>query len=81
MPAPNHPQLPLCCQMANQPGRYLFAHWLESMVMPQPQPGRQADACRLKGMLVAYMETDLINGDQFNALCAEVHAFAFGATA
>lgn len=81
MPTPNHPALPLCSQMAEHPGRYLFAQNLKSMLMDQPEDARQADARRLKGMLAAYMETDVISADQGGAMLDEIHAFAFGATA
>lgn len=79
MPTPNHPALPLCCQLAEHPGRYLFARGLESMLMDQPEDARQADARRLKGMLAAYMEMDAISADQAAAMLDEIQAFAFGA--
>lgn len=73
-------KLPLCCELAAQPGRYLFANWLESMLMDQPADARQDDARRLKGMLAAYMETDVISADQGAALLDEIQSFAFGDT-
>ncbi|WP_175253482.1 hypothetical protein [Pseudomonas sp. BMW13] len=73
------PRLLICRAFAAQPGRYLFAHWLESMRMDQPADARQADAQRLKGMLAAYMEMDVISADQGAAMAAELTAFAFGA--
>lgn len=81
MPTPNHPQLPLCCQLAAQPGRYLFANWLESMVMPQPRCALQDDARRLKGMLIAYLELEQISNENYRALADELNTFAFGTTA
>lgn len=81
MPTPNHPALPLCCQLAAQPGRYLFAQWLETMQSSKQEFLLQAGACRLKGMLAAYMEMDAISADQFAAMGDEIHAYAFGATA
>ncbi len=72
-------KLPLCCELAAQPGRYLFANWQESMLMDQPADARQDDAIRLKGMLCAYMEMDTISADQGAAMTDELTAFAFGA--
>ena len=80
MPTPNHPALPLCCQLAAQPGRYLFAQWLDAMQSSKQEFLIQAGACRLKGMLAAYVEMDAISADQFEAMADEIHAFAFGAT-
>ena len=81
MPTPNHPQLPLCCQLATQPGRYLFPGLLRDLIEQANTDARQNSASRLKGMLAAYMEMDVINPDQFSDLCAEIHAFAYGADA
>ena len=47
MPTPNHPMLPLCSAFAADPARYLFANWLETMLMDQPQETLQDDARRL----------------------------------
>ena len=79
MTKPHHPKLPLCCELAAQPGRYLFADWLDTMLMYQPAEARQDEAIRLKGMLYAYMEVDVISADQFAAMADELTAFAFGA--
>ena len=57
----------------------MFASNLGNMLMEQPEDARQADARRLKGMLVAYMEMDVISGDEFAAMADELTAFAFGA--
>lgn len=81
MPTPNHPAMPLCSQFAALPERHLFAYWLTTMLIDQPQESRQSDALRLKGMLSAYLELGLIGTDQSQAMCAELTAFAFGATA
>lgn len=80
MPTPNHPALPLCCQLAAQPDRYLFAQWLETMQSSKQEFLIQAGACRLKGMLAAYVEMDAISIGQHTAMVDEIHAFAFGAT-
>lgn len=81
MPTPNHPALPLCSQFAAQPARYLFATWLNSLRMDQPQEARESNAQRLKGMLHAYMEMDLICVGRHEAMCKELTDFAYGATA
>lgn len=81
MPNPNHPQLPLCCLLAAQPGRYLFPGLLRDLIEQASPDARELCASRLKGMLGAYMEMDVINPDQFSDLCAEIHAFAYGAGA
>lgn len=81
MPTPNHPMLPLCSAFAADPARYLFANWLETMLMDQPQETLQDDARRLKGMLIAYLELDLVNCKQYKALADELNTFAFGAAA
>ena len=80
MPTPNHPAMPLCCQLAAQPGRYLFAQWLDAMQSSKKEFLIQAGACRLEGMLVAYMEMDAIGHDQFAAMVDELHAYVLGAT-
>lgn len=74
MPTPNHPKLPLCSAFAAEPARYLFANWLKSLCMDQPQEALEVDAIRLKGMLIAYLELDLISFEHY-------HTFAFGTTA
>lgn len=79
MPTPNHPALPLCCQLAAQPDRYLFASHLGNMLMEPHKDAREAAARRLKGMLAAYMEMDAISDDQFAPMADELTAFAFGA--
>lgn len=81
MPTPNHPALPLCCQLAAQPDRYLFASKLINLIDANSQDGRQMSAARLAGMLAAYLETDVISADQYRAMANELHTFAFGATA
>lgn len=80
MPTPNHPALPLCCQLAAQPARYLFATWLENLRLDQPQEARASDAQRLKGMLHAYMEMNVVSTDQHREMCEELNDFAYGAT-
>ncbi|MBD9653551.1 hypothetical protein IB239_01835 [Pseudomonas sp. PDM12] len=80
MPSPSHPQLPLCSQFAALPGRYMFAMWLDNLLTEQPIDSRQSDAQRLKGMLAAYLELELITNAQHMAMCDELTAFAFGAT-
>ncbi len=80
MPTPNHPALPLCCQLAAQPDRYLFAFWLDALLTDPSREIRQGDAYRLMGMLAAYLEQDQIDTTQHAAMSAELHAFAFGAT-
>lgn len=80
MPSPSHPQLPLCSQFAALPGRYIFALWLDSLLIEQPKDAQQSDALRLKGMLAAYLELELIADAQHMAMCDELTAFAFGAT-
>lgn len=81
MPNPNHPKLPLCSAFAAEPARYLFANWLKSLCMDQPQEALEVDAIRLKGMLIAYLELDLVNCEQYEALADELNTFAFGAAA
>lgn len=81
MPNPNHPKLPLCSAFAAEPARYLFANWLKSLCMDQPQEALEVDAIRLKGMLIAYLELDLINCEQYKALADELNTFAYGAGA
>lgn len=81
MPTPNHPMLPLCSAFAAEPARYLFANWLKSLCMDQPQEALEVDAIRLKGMLIAYLELDLVNCEQYKALADELNTFAFGAAA
>lgn len=81
MPNPNHPKLPLCSAFAAEPARYLFANWLKSLCMDQPQEALEVDAIRLKGMLIAYLELDLVNCEQYKALADELNTFAFGAAA
>lgn len=81
MPTPNHPKLPLCSAFAAEPARYLFANWLKSLCMDQPQEALEVDAIRLKGMLIAYLELDLVNCEQYKALADELNTFAFGAAA
>lgn len=81
MPTPNHPMLPLCSAFAAEPARYLFANWLKSLCMDQPQEALEVDAIRLKGMLIAYLELDLVNCEQYKALADELNTFAFGAGA
>lgn len=81
MPTPNHPKLPLCSAFAAEPARYLFANWLKSLCMDQPQEALEVDAIRLKGMLIAYLELDLVNCEQYKALADELNTFAFGAGA
>lgn len=81
MPTPNHPMLPLCSAFAADPARYLFANWLKSLCMDQPQEALEVDAIRLKGMLIAYLELDLVNCEQYKALADELNTFAFGSAA
>lgn len=81
MPTPNHPMLPLCSAFAADPARYLFANWLETMLMDQPQETLQDDARRLKGMLIAYLELDLISSEHYHTLAEELNTFAYGAGA
>ena len=81
MPTPNHPALPLCCQLAARRERHLFAFWLDALLTDPSQEIRQADAYRTMGMLTAYLEQDQIDTVQINAMFAELRAFAFGATA
>lgn len=81
MPTPNHPMLPLCSAFAADPARYLFANWLKSLCMDQPQEALEVDAIRLKGMLIAYLELDLVNCEQYKALADELNTFAYGAGA
>lgn len=80
MPTPNHRALPLCCQFSADPARYLFRGWLNDILM-QPSLEPLSDGVgRLKGMLAAYMEVDVISADQYRAMANELHAFAYGAT-
>lgn len=81
MPTPNHPALPLCCQLAAQRERHLFAFWLDALLTDPSQEIRQDDAYRLMGMLAAYLELDMLNTRQLNDMVAELRAFAFGARA
>ena len=81
MPNPNHPKLPLCSAFAAEPARYLFATWIESLRMDQPQEALQVDAIRLKGMLIAYLELDLISCEHYHTLAEELNTFAYGAGA
>lgn len=81
MPTPNHPMLPLCSAFAADPARYQFANWLETMLMDQPQETLQDDAIRLKGMLIAYLELDLISFEHYHTLAEELNTFAYGAGA
>lgn len=80
MPTPNHPALPQCSQFAAHPARYLFAGWLNEILMQQSLEHRSDAAHRLKGMLSAYMEMDVISGDHYRAMSDELNAFTFGAT-
>ncbi len=79
MPSPSHPQLPHCSQFATLPSRYIFTLWLDSLLIDQPKDSRQFDALRLKGMLAAYLELELITSAQHMAMCDELTTFAFGA--
>lgn len=81
MPTPNHPDLPLCRQFAAHPARYLFASWLDEIQTQQSLERRSDIAHRLKGMLAAYMEMDVISADQYRARTNELTDFAFGACA
>ncbi len=81
MPNPNHPKLPLCSAFAAEPARYLFANWLKSLCMDQPQEALEVDAIRLKGMLIAYLELDLISFEHYHTLAEELNTFAYGAGA
>ena len=80
MPTPNHPALPLCCQLAARREHNLFAFWLDALLTDPSREIRQADAYQLMGMLAAYLEQDQIDTIQFEAMRNELHAFAFGAT-
>lgn len=79
MPTPRYPLLPQCSALAAQVDRHMFATWLTTLTIEQPLDARQADVQRLKGMLTAYLEMDLISCDQYRAMANELHAFAFGA--
>lgn len=79
MPTPNHPALPLCCQLAALRERNLFAFWLDALLTDPSQEIRQADAYRLMGMLNAYLEQDQLDTIQLKAMTDELRAFAFGA--
>lgn len=81
MPTPNHPALPLCSEFAAQPGRYLFICNMDSLLLTQSRDAMQADAIRLKGMLSAYLELELLGNEQFKAMCDELTDFAFGVSA
>lgn len=79
MPTSNHPALPLCSQFAASPARYLFAGW-RNEILQQSLEHRSDIAQRLKGMLSAYMEMDVISADQYRAMTDELTDFAFGIT-
>lgn len=80
MPTPNHPALPLCCQLAAQREHNLFAFWLDALLTDPSREIRQTDAYRLMGMLAAYLEQGQIDTTQLNAMFDELRTFAFGAT-
>ena len=48
--------------------------------MQQSLEHRSDAAHRLKGMVSAYLEMDVISTDQYRAMADELTAFAFGAT-
>ena len=81
MPTPNHPALPLCSQFAAQQDRYLFICNMDSLLLDQSRDSLQLDATRLKGMLCAYLELELLGNEQFKAMCDELTDFAFGGRA
>lgn len=70
--------LPLLTALAASPERYLLADSLNDLRGEALAHWREVQKLRIKGMLTAYMELDVIDAERFRALCDELSAYAEG---
>lgn len=77
-PAPIPEALPLCRALAEHPARYLFLDQLKVLLDCGEQQDKAQAMARLKGMIDAYSECDLISCRQASSIYNELSDFVWG---
>lgn len=77
-PAQPHNTLPLCRALAASPKRHQFADGLEQLLQNTEKTAQVNAMARLKGMVDAYMEADIIRPGHAAALYNELSDFVWG---